>query len=159
MTHSQTQWLTHLLTHWITTSWLTAHKLSNFLIFLNCSIINALTDSRFTSWLSRFPEVDKLSPPILMLSEVGFKYEGTNRTIFRHSFRKEHFIDILISCLFNDDQLSERSVLHVKCLLIIYLVFFCISLFCTKGKKNLRLPHPRRNIRSDLIILKWRMPW
>jgi len=30
----------------------------------------------------KFPEVDKLSPPILMLSEVGFKYEGTNRTIF-----------------------------------------------------------------------------
>lgn len=30
----------------------------------------------------KFPEVDKLSPPILILSEVAFKYEQTKRTIF-----------------------------------------------------------------------------
>ncbi len=32
----------------------------------------------------KFPEVDKLQPPILVLSEVAFKYEGTDRTIFRN---------------------------------------------------------------------------
>lgn len=30
----------------------------------------------------KFPEVDKLTPPILVLSEVSFKYEGTDRVIF-----------------------------------------------------------------------------
>jgi len=30
----------------------------------------------------RFPEVEKLTPPILMLSDVQFKYAKTGRTIF-----------------------------------------------------------------------------
>jgi len=30
----------------------------------------------------KFPEVEKLTPPILVLSEVSFKYEGTDRVIF-----------------------------------------------------------------------------
>lgn len=38
-----------------------------------------ITESQVTL---KFPEVEKLSPPILMLSEVSFIYEGTNRTIF-----------------------------------------------------------------------------
>jgi len=31
----------------------------------------------------KFPEVDKLQPPIMVLSQVDFKYEGTDRTIFK----------------------------------------------------------------------------
>jgi len=34
----------------------------------------------------KFPEVDKLSPPILMLSEVSYCYEGSNRTIFSNVY-------------------------------------------------------------------------
>ena len=36
--------------------------------------------------LSRFPDVDKLSPPILMLSEVSYTYPETTRTIFRNIY-------------------------------------------------------------------------
>ena len=35
-----------------------------------------------TEVVLRFPDVEKLSPPILMLSAVAFKYEKTGRTIF-----------------------------------------------------------------------------
>ena len=35
-----------------------------------------------TEVVLRFPEVEKLSPPILMLSDVSFKYDKDARTIF-----------------------------------------------------------------------------
>ena len=65
-THPHTYSFTHSL------SYLIAHSLTHSLKLtsINQSI--------------RFPEVDKLSPPILMLSEVAYKYEKTNRIIFRH---------------------------------------------------------------------------
>ena len=37
---------------------------------------------RETEVTLRFPEVEKLTPPILMLSGVSFKYAKTGRTIF-----------------------------------------------------------------------------
>jgi len=48
----------------------------------NCSRPVLHPVERETEVTLRFPEVEKLSPPILMLSGVEFKYAKTGRTIF-----------------------------------------------------------------------------
>lgn len=51
---------------------------------LNCCIVRPELKpvDKESEVVLRFPDVEKLSPPILMLSGVSFKYEKTNRVIF-----------------------------------------------------------------------------